>query len=128
MSALGAFNTQLIRFFEQLSETYPEERDIKMSLEAIRGAKLINPKLILDLFYEHVFKDLNEAIKDKNADALIEYAKAKIANQFNEMSPALAIFDKHWGTMTSDNQDVIWKYLQVLCVLCERARATKIAY
>lgn len=128
MSALGAFNTQLIRFFEQLSETYPEERDIKMSLEAIRGAKLINPKLILDLFYEHVFKDLNEAIKDKNADALIEYAKAKIANQFNEMSPALAIFDKHWGTMTADNQDVIWKYLQVLCVLCERARATKIAY
>ena len=128
MSALGAFNTQLIRFFEQLSETYPEERDIKMSLEAIRGAKLINPKLILDLFYEHVFKDLNEAIKDKNADALIEYAKAKIANQFNEMSPALAIFDKHWGTMTSDNQDVIWKYLQGLCVLCERARATKIAY
>ena len=128
MSALGAFNTQLIRFFEQLSETYPEERDIKMSLEAIRGAKLINPKLILDLFYEHVFKDLNEVIKDKNADALIEYAKAKIANQFNEMSPALAIFDKHWGTMTSDNQDVIWKYLQVLCVLCERARATKIAY
>lgn len=128
MSALGAFNTQLIRFFEQLSETYPEERDIKMSLEAIRGAKLINPKLILDLFYEHVLKDLNEAIKDKNADALIEYAKAKIANQFNEMSPALAIFDKHWGTMTSDNQDVIWKYLQVLCVLCERAKAAKIAY
>jgi hypothetical protein len=128
MSALGAFNTQLIRFFEQLSETYPEERDIKMSLEAIRGAKLINPKLILDLFYEHVFKDLNEVIKDKNADALIEYAKRKIANQFNEMSPALAIFDKHWGTMTTDNQDVIWKYLQVLCVLCERAKAAKIAY
>ena len=128
MSALGAFNTQLIRFFEQLSETYPEERDIKMSLEAIRGAKLINPKLILDLFYEHVFKDLNAAIKDKDADALITYAKAKIANQFNEMSPALAIFDKHWGTMTADNQDVIWKYLQVLCVLCERAKAAKIAY
>ena len=128
MSALGAFNTQLIRFFEQLSETYPEERDIKMSLEAIRGAKLINPKLILDLFYEHVFKDLNEVIKDKNADALIEYAKRKIANQFNEMSPALAIFDKHWTTMTADNQDVIWKYLQVLCVLCERAKAAKIAY
>jgi len=128
MSALGAFNTQLIRFFEQLSETYPEERDIKMSLEAIRGAKLINPKLILDLFYEHVFKDLNTVIKDKDADVLIDYAKKKIANQFNEMSPALAIFDKHWGTMTADNQDVIWKYLQVLCVLCERARAAKIAY
>jgi hypothetical protein len=128
MSALGAFNTQLIRFFEQLADTYPEERDIKMSLEAIRGAKLINPKLILDLFYEHVFKELHEIILQKNADAIIDYAKKKIANQFNEMSPALAIFDKHWATMTVDNQDVIWKYLQVLCVLCERARAAKMPF
>lgn len=128
MSALGAFNTQLIRFFEQLSETYPEERDIKLSLEAIRGAKMINPKLILDLFYEHVYKDLKDLIKDKDADTMIAYARKKISTQFNEISPALAIFDKHWGTMTVDNQEVIWKYLQVLCVLCERARAAKLPF
>ena len=128
MSALGAFNTQLLRFFEQLAETYPEEREIKMSLEAIRGAKLINPKLILDLFYEHLYKNLHEIIKQKDADAFIEYAKKKIAGEFNEISPALSIFNKHWYTMTADNQDVIWKYLQVLCVLCERARAAKIAF
>ena len=84
MSALGAFNTQLIRFFEQLSETYPEERDIKLSLEAIRGAKMINPKLILDLFYEHVHKDLKDIIKDKDADAMIDYARKKISTQFND--------------------------------------------
>ena len=128
MSALGAFNTQLIRFFEQLSETYPEERDIKLSLEAIRGAKLINPKLILDLFYEHVYKDLNDIIKNKDAETMVSYARKKIMTQFNEMSPALTIFDKHWHAMTNDNQDVIWKYLQVLCVLCERARAAKIPF
>ena len=128
MSALGAFNTQLIRFFEQLAETYPEERDIKMSLEAIRGAKMINPKLVLDLFYEHVFKDLHEVIVRKDADYIIEYARKKISTQFNEISPALSIFDKHWATMTVDNQDVIWKYMQVLCVLCERARAAKMPF
>jgi hypothetical protein len=31
MTTLGAFNTQLIRFFKELSETYPEERDIKLA-------------------------------------------------------------------------------------------------
>jgi len=46
MSLLGAFNTQLIRFFEQLSETYPEERDIRLGLQTIQGTKLINPKLL----------------------------------------------------------------------------------
>ena len=85
MSALGAFNTQLIRFFEQLSETYPEERDIKLALQAIMGAKLINPKLILDLFYEHVCRDLKSAIVNEESQTMIQYAKHKISTQFNEI-------------------------------------------
>jgi hypothetical protein len=125
MSALGAFNTQLIRFFEELSETFPEERDIKLALEGLQGIKKVNPKLILDLFYEHVSKDLNEAIANEDEDFVINYAKLKISNQFNEMSPALIIFDKHWMTMNEANQKSIWKYLKVLCVLCERVRKLK---
>jgi len=128
MSALGAFNTHLIRFFEELVDTYPEERDIKLGLEAIQGAKKINPKLILDLFYEHVYKDLFESIRNEDEGAVIGFAKAKIAGQFNEMSSALIIFDKYWGTMTEDNQKAIWKYLKVLCVLCEKARAMRIGF
>jgi hypothetical protein len=128
MSALGAFNTQLIRFFEELSETYPEERSIKQALEAIQGAKKINPKLILDLFWEHVYKDLSQAIANEDDEMVVSYAKAKIAGQFNEMSPALLIFDKHWTTMTEANQKAIWKYLHVLCLLCEKAKAAKVGY
>ena len=125
MSALGAFNTQLIRFFEELTETYPEERDIKLALEGLQGVKKINPKLILDLFYEHVYHDLHEAIENDDHDYVINYAKRKIVGQFNEMSAALIIFDKHWVHMNDTNQKAIWKYLKVLCALCERARKTK---
>ena len=128
MSALGAFNTQLIRFFEELSETYPEEKEIKYALEAIHGAKKINPKLILDLFWEHVYRDLHEGIQAEDETVVIGYAKQKIAGQFNEMSPALIIFDKHWNTMTEANQKAIWKYLKVLCILCEKARAARVAF
>ena len=128
MSALGAFNTQLIRFFEELSETYPEERDIKLALEAIQGAKKINPKLILDMFYEHVYKDLVEAIRNEDEVIVIQYAHTKLSTQFNDMSPALVIFDRHWATMPETNRKVIWNYLKVLCILCEKARAARIAF
>ena len=125
MSALGAFNTQLIRFFEELTQTFPEERDIKLALEGLQGMKKVNPKLILDLFHEHVCNDLNEAISNEDEDFVINYAKLKINSQFNEMSAALTIFDKHWTTMNEANQQSIWKYLKVLCILCERARKLK---
>jgi len=125
MSALGAFNTQLIRFFEELAETYPEERDIKLSLEAIQGAKKINPKLILDLFYDNVYNDLHEAINVEDENFVIEYAKKKISGQYNEISPALMIFEKHWPSMNEGNQKAIWKYLKVLCALCKNARTNR---
>jgi hypothetical protein len=127
MSALGAFNNQLIRFFQELRDTFPEERDIRGALEAIEGAKKINPKLILDLFYEYVHKDLADAIAREDEVIVIEFAKSKINAQFNEMSPALLIFDKHWPNMTDANHKAIWNYLKVLCILCEKARAARMA-
>jgi|UniRef100_A0A6C0BC51 hypothetical protein len=122
MSFLGAFNTQLIRFFEDLSETYPEERDIKMALEAIQGLKKINPKMILELFYDHVYQPMHEAIGREDEVVVIEYANRKISTQFNEMSIALVMFQKHWTTMSDANRASIWKYLKVLCALCEKAK------
>ena len=123
MSVLSAFTTQLVNFFEDLISTCPEERDIKLALEAIKGAKKINPRLILDLFYEHVYKELSTAIANRDIMTIRTVAQQKIAIQFNEMISALAIFDKHWDSMGEKNQEVIWQYLKVLSLLCEKARA-----
>lgn len=123
MSSLTAFTTQLVNFFEELCNTFPEEKDIKMATEAIKGAKKINPRLILDLFVEHVYNDLAPAVAKRDVILIRQVAQQKIATQFNEMISALAIFDKHWDSMGTSNQEVIWQYLKVLCILCEKIRA-----
>jgi hypothetical protein len=123
MSALTAFNAQLLNFFEELCNTFPEERDIKMAIEAIKGAKKINPRLILDLFTDHVYNDLAPAILKRDVLHIRQVAQQKLSTQFNEMISALAIFDKHWDSMGTANQEIIWQYLKVLCILSEKARA-----
>lgn len=125
MSLLSAFTTQIVQFFEELAVTIPEEKDIKMALEAIKGAKKINPRLILELFHEHIYKDLKQAILDTNKEEIIKYGRKKIEGQFNEIMPAITLFDKHWDTLTPTTQDAIWKYLKVLCILCERIMLTR---
>jgi hypothetical protein len=59
---------------------------------------------------------------EEQEEAMVKFAQAKIKNEFNEMSSALVIFDKQWFTMTENNRAAIWKYLKVLCVLCEKAK------
>jgi len=121
MSLLSAFNTQLVNFFEELCNTFPEEKDIKMATEGIKGAKKVNPRLILDLFRDHVYKDCSEAIYARDVQLIRQVAQKKVATQFNEMLSALAIFDRQWDTMGQKNQEVIWQYLTVLCRISEKA-------
>jgi hypothetical protein len=121
MSYLNAFTTQLINFFDELCVVFPEEREIKMATEGLKGVKKINPRLMLDLFVEHVYKDCATAIYERNIDQFIAVSKVKIATKFNEILSALALFDKHWNTLSPQNQDSMWKYLQLLCKLAEKA-------
>jgi hypothetical protein len=124
MSFLTAFTTQMVNFFDELAGTIPEEREIKMACEAVKGAKKINPRLLLDLFYEHFYVPLGSIIETRDVAGIIGYAHSTIASgQFhNELMPALSIFDRHWPSLTEGTQDAIWKYLKVLCVLCEKCK------
>lgn len=124
MSALNAFTTQLVNFFEELCVSFPEERDIKMAAEAIKGAKKINPRLLFDLFLEHFYNDLGVSVYRKDIVKIRQVAQNKISTQFNEIISALAIFDKYWDTMGSKNQDIIWQYLKVLCILSEKIKSS----
>ena len=123
MSVLGAFCNQLIRFFEELENSYPEEKSISMGLEAIRAAKKANPRLIADIFYEHIYVPANDMIMNRRAEEVVALAQRVLSTQFNELMPALMIFQKYWPTMSEGNREVIWQYLQVLCKLCEKVRA-----
>lgn len=125
ISPTSVFCSQLVRFFEELSDTFPEEREVRAALEAIQAARKMNPKLVLDMFVEHIVNDLREAIATENADYVIAMGRKKIQTQFNEILPAIMIFEKHWPTLHEDNRQVIWKYLKVLVALSDKARGNK---
>jgi hypothetical protein len=121
VSSLGLFVDKLVAFFRDLHETYPEEREIKGALESIEAARKINPRLIHELFTEHIYTPLREDIMAEDVDKIIAYTKYAIQTKFNEIYPALTIFEKYWGDMSDSNRSAIWKHLKVLILLCEKA-------
>ena len=125
-SPLTVFCNMLVRFFEELKDTFPEERDIKLALDTIQNARKINPRLVLDMFYEHITKPLREPISKEDDAGIIVYARQKIHQQYNEILPALSIFDKHWGTLSEQNRQSIWKYLKVLIAFSDKAQSTRV--
>ena len=121
-TVLGLFTEKLIGFFRDLKDTYPEEKEIKVALDALEAAKKINPRMIHDIFFEHVYSPLHEQIMAEDVDAIVAYTKVAVQTQFNEVYPALTIFEKYWPEMSDTNRSAIWKHLKVLIVLADKAR------
>ncbi len=120
MSALSAFNNQLIAFFDDMSDTYPEEKDIKSAAEALKALKKMNPRMIHSKFMEVVHAEFKDPISKRDEVYLVKRAHEILNSQYSDMAFAFWIFDKHWKTMTEANKKHVWDYCNVLIVLAEK--------
>lgn len=120
MSALSAFNNLLVEFFEEMSDTYPEETDIKNAATALKTLKKLNPKLIHHTFMETVHTEFKEPILRSDEDYLVKRAHEILEAKYSDMAFAFWIFDKHWKTMSEVNKQQVWKYCKALILLAEK--------
>jgi hypothetical protein len=120
MSALGAFCNQLIAFFDDLSESYPEDKEISVAAKALKLAKQANPRMIHTFFMNVLYKEFAEHVMNENEEYIVRRAKEILSVKYEHMSVALIIFDKHWHTMSETNKQHVWKYLKTLIILAKR--------
>ena len=120
-SLISAFNTQLIRFVEELTDTYPEETDLRNALDALKTLKKVNPKLLHSAFMEYIYPDFHVPVMNKDETVLIKKANEILNSEYKDYAFAYVIFDRHWSTMSDANKEVIWNYCKVIAVLAEKA-------
>ena len=118
---LAAFNNKLLEFVEDLSETYTEEREIKVALDALKMLKKANPKLIHTSFMEYVYPEFHTPVKTEDENALKIKAKTILNSEYKDYAFAYIIFDRHWSTMSETNKKAFWSWCKVIVVLAERA-------
>lgn len=114
------FCNQLIAFFEDMSETYPEEKDLVTVTQAIRLMKQANPRMLHNLFMEHVYKEFSAHILAEDEEYLLRRAHDIMHSTYADINYAFWIFDKHWKSMSETNKAHVWKYIKSLVLLAER--------
>jgi hypothetical protein len=121
MTALGTFCNQLIAFFEDLSETYPEEGDIAKAAQTLKLAKQANPRMVHRLFMENVYNESAQHILDEDEEYLMTKAREKLLSaKGSQLNYAYWIFDKHWSAMSETNKQQVWRYIKSLVLLAGR--------
>jgi hypothetical protein len=120
MSMLGAFCNQLLAFFEDMSSSYPEEKDIAMAASALKLVKQANPRLIHTVFQNAIDKELMEHILVEDEEYVLSKAKDILNSNYSEVAYAFWIFDKHWSTMTETNKRHVWDYFKTIVILANK--------
>ena len=120
-TAIGGFNNQLLSFVEELSDTYPEEKDLSTAVDAIKALKKANPKLLHSAFMEYIYPDFHGPVMEEDEVTLMNKGREVLSSEYKDYAFAYVIFDRHWNTMSEANKKSIWDYCKVLCILAERA-------
>ena len=120
-SPIAAFNNQLLAFVEELAETFPEEKEIKTAVDALKALKKANPKLMHTSFMEYIYPDFHGPVKAEDEQTLIAKARTMLDGEYKDYAFAYLIFDKYWSTMNQANKEAIWRWCKVLVILAERA-------
>jgi hypothetical protein len=124
MTELRAFCNQMVAFFEDISDTYPEETDIVRAAQALKLLKQANPRLMHRVFMKNVNGDFAARILEEDEEYILERAKHLIDSEYADIKYAFWIFDKHWSTMSETNKQYVWKYIKSLVLLARRVPQT----
>lgn len=118
-SYLTAFNTVVFNFNDDLIQTFPEENDFKVYRRGLEWLKESNAKKICNLFKVYTF-NYREKIMSKDESFFLSTNYDDVVDT-NDEGIVLVInkLKKYWGTLSEDNQEKIWEYLNTLIKLAD---------
>ena len=127
---IESFNNKLQEFLVDLSETFPELKDIRMLKSSFVMVKNINPRLPQKVFNEHIAREFDQKIRNRDENFFLEYNYEDIVENVSKIGGvqgnAVQALDfvgqlkRVWRDLTEENKDVVWKYMTVLLVLNEK--------
>ena len=118
---LGAFNSHLIEFLEDIESIFPHDMDIKYGKTALELLKKANPRAIILAWKEHITAKYKTNIYQGNCCYFIEkdYTSDIGTDKKNTILEAIDRIRKSIRNMGKENQNKSMKYIQNLTKISE---------
>tara|TARA_Y100000780_G_C13691869_1_gene419882 strand:+ start:4855 stop:5232 length:378 start_codon:yes stop_codon:yes gene_type:complete len=120
MSVLKAFNEHLLELLRDISNTFPEDRDIKKAKSALEMLKKANPRALILIWKSHITDVYGEQIDAGDISFFINKDYTSDLNGADNNSQIIDSINRLRGpvkSMGEDNQKKTMKYIQNLTKL-----------
>ena len=119
---LTAFNNLVIKFNDELIETFPEENEFKISKNGILLLKKANPRKIVNIFKIYT-KLYREKIINQDDNFFLQNDYNDVLYNDSQKEDVFFLIDKlknYWQILSDSNKKNIWKYLNTLLCLSDK--------
>jgi len=119
-SFLTAFNNLVIKFNEDLIDTFPEENDFKVYKRAIILLNMANAKKICKLFKTYMTLYREKIIKEDETFFLKTNYKEIVEDSGTEgVESIIQKLKYYWSALSIGNKTKVWGYLNSLIKLSD---------
>ena len=113
-----AYNTLAIKFNEELIEVFPKDIDFKVCLNTIKLIERTTKRKLFDLVSPQLLM-YRDYIKNRDERFFLEKDNTEFTDD-SENVPIISKLKDYWGTLSDNNKDKIWEYVNSLLALTEQ--------
>ena len=113
-----AYNTLAIKFNEELIEVFPKDIDFKVCLNTIKLIERTTKRKLFDLVSPQLLM-YRDYIKNRDERFFLEKDNTEYTED-SENVPIISKLKDYWGTLSDNNKDKIWEYVNSLLALTEQ--------
>ena len=124
LNIVEIFNNKLSEFINDLLNIY-DDSDLHAFKTSLNLLVCIDNKKPIRMFHKHVFVPYNDRIEKKDETFFLErdYTSDVEAVGKDSVDFNVGLVNKikqYWKGMESHNKEIVWKYLGLLVLLCDK--------
>lgn len=113
-----AYNTLAVKFNEELIEVFPKDIDFKVSLNTIKLIEKTTKRKLFDIVSPQLLM-YHEYIRNRDERFFLEKDETEYTVD-TESIPIISKLKSYWGTLSENNKDKIWEYVNSLLTLTQK--------
>ena len=110
---------QITNLINELTSTYPNDKEMMIFKEKYNMLKSINSQLIIDYFIQYIYP-YKELIKDENENFFLEGGGQEELNDKNGLRLRDNLKELWTNQMKDENKKVVWKYFKTFILLIDK--------
>lgn len=124
MNYLELFNQQFENLMNDLIIVFPDDGQLRFMHHSVKIILLTDEEYIYQVYHKYVTEPYSNQLMKREEEFFLDNNYEDIQGNMNDGINIIKKVKSYWKILSDKNKEIIWKYLQNMCVLTTKLIST----